>query len=207
MRDSRAGCRRDRSRRAGRGAGARRPRRGRPGACPRARPAGSIAAPDRPAVTPAARAAAPLTTPQHQHGGRAAPVVTARHRQNPGRPGQQAVTGSRAGPGHAPAARALAPAALAGRAGKAPAAGQPASHTVPAPARSVTGWPRQVASAAPALAGRRRHDQQVKLAQGTVRWFNGDKGYGFIAVEGGPDVFVHFSAITGGGYRSLEEGQ
>ena len=37
--------------------------------------------------------------------------------------------------------------------------------------------------------------------------FNGDKGYGFIAVEGGSDVFVHFSAITGGGYRSLEEGQ
>ena len=45
------------------------------------------------------------------------------------------------------------------------------------------------------------------MAQGTVTWFNGDKGYGFIAVEGGPDVFVHFSAITGGGYRSLEEGQ
>jgi cold shock protein len=45
------------------------------------------------------------------------------------------------------------------------------------------------------------------MAQGTVKWFNGDKGYGFIAVEGGPDVFVHFSAITGGGYRSLEEGQ
>ncbi len=42
------------------------------------------------------------------------------------------------------------------------------------------------------------------MAQGTVKWFNGDKGYGFIAVEGGPDVFVHFSAITGGGYRSLE---
>ena len=40
-----------------------------------------------------------------------------------------------------------------------------------------------------------------------MKWFNGDKGYGFIAVEGGPDVFVHFSAITGGGYRSLEEGQ
>ena len=45
------------------------------------------------------------------------------------------------------------------------------------------------------------------MAQGTVKWFNGGKGYGFIAVEGGPDVFVHFSAITGGGYRSLEEGQ
>jgi CspA family cold shock protein len=45
------------------------------------------------------------------------------------------------------------------------------------------------------------------MAQGTVKWFNSDKGYGFIAVEGGPDVFVHFSAITGGGYRSLEEGR
>jgi cold shock protein len=55
--------------------------------------------------------------------------------------------------------------------------------------------------------GRRIHNQEVKMAQGTVKWFNGDKGYGFTAVEGGPDVFVHFSAITGGGYRSLEEGQ
>jgi CspA family cold shock protein len=45
------------------------------------------------------------------------------------------------------------------------------------------------------------------MAQGTVKWFSGDKGYGFIAVEGGPDVFVHASAITGGGYRSLEERQ
>ena len=45
------------------------------------------------------------------------------------------------------------------------------------------------------------------MAQGTVKWFNSDKGYGFIAVEGGPDVFVHFSAITGGGYPSLEERQ
>jgi cold shock protein len=45
------------------------------------------------------------------------------------------------------------------------------------------------------------------MAQGTVKWFNGEKGYGFIAVEGGPDVFTHFRAITGGGYRSLEEGQ
>ena len=45
------------------------------------------------------------------------------------------------------------------------------------------------------------------MAQGTVKWFNADKGYGFIAVDGGRDVFVHFSAIQMGGYRSLEEGQ
>lgn len=42
---------------------------------------------------------------------------------------------------------------------------------------------------------------------GTVKWFNGSKGYGFISREGGNDVFVHFSAIRGDGYRSLEEGQ
>lgn len=43
--------------------------------------------------------------------------------------------------------------------------------------------------------------------QGTVKWFNGDKGYGFIAREGGEDVFVHFSAIQSDGFRSLSEGQ
>jgi CspA family cold shock protein len=42
---------------------------------------------------------------------------------------------------------------------------------------------------------------------GTVKWFNGEKGFGFIAREGGPDVFVHFSAITGDGFRNLTEGQ
>jgi len=46
------------------------------------------------------------------------------------------------------------------------------------------------------------------MATGTVKWFNGTKGFGFIAPEdGSADVFVHFSAIEGGGYRELAEGQ
>src|SRR6202043_499749 len=48
----------------------------------------------------------------------------------------------------------------------------------------------------------------AKMAQGTVKWFNADKGYGFIAPDDGSgDVFVHFSAIEANGYRSLEENQ
>ena len=46
-----------------------------------------------------------------------------------------------------------------------------------------------------------------KRATGTVKWFNGSKGYGFIEQEDGPDLFVHHSAIRGEGFRNLEEGQ
>ncbi|HTY44470.1 MAG TPA: cold-shock protein [Patescibacteria group bacterium] len=45
------------------------------------------------------------------------------------------------------------------------------------------------------------------MARGKVKWFNNQKGYGFITPESGADVFVHFSAIQGDGYKSLEEGQ
>jgi CspA family cold shock protein len=52
--------------------------------------------------------------------------------------------------------------------------------------------------------------KEAKMSErinGTVKWFNGTKGYGFIEREGGPDVFVHFSAIQGEGFKNLQEGQ
>jgi CspA family cold shock protein len=51
--------------------------------------------------------------------------------------------------------------------------------------------------------------KEQDMAQGTVKWFNGEKGFGFIEQDGGagPDVFVHYSAIAADGYRSLDENQ
>jgi CspA family cold shock protein len=65
------------------------------------------------------------------------------------------------------------------------------------------------ATLAAALAGPVRREVQggITLTQGTVKWFSNEKGYGFIARPDGDDVFVHFSAIAGEGYRTLTEGQ
>ncbi|MBN1681017.1 MAG: cold shock domain-containing protein [Anaerolineae bacterium] len=48
---------------------------------------------------------------------------------------------------------------------------------------------------------------ELEKQNGVVKWFNAQKGYGFIQPESGPDVFVHYTAIVGAGYRNLEEGE
>jgi len=54
---------------------------------------------------------------------------------------------------------------------------------------------------------KQREKSEDKMASGKVKWFSSQKGYGFIEQEGGADVFVHFSAISGEGYKELQEGQ
>ncbi len=51
------------------------------------------------------------------------------------------------------------------------------------------------------------NNREFDMVQGTVKWFNADKGYGFIAVEGEEDVFVHWSKIKTDGYKTLDDGQ
>jgi cold shock protein len=91
-----------------------------------------------------------------------------------------------------------------------------ASNAVKCPSRPVSActvsrnppFPHSGSSAgAPAEGRSEDRAPGVAVAQGTVKWFNAEKGYGFIAVDGGSDVFVHYSAIQSDGYKSLEEGQ
>ncbi len=73
--------------------------------------------------------------------------------------------------------------------------------------RSYSGSPGLPVVAVPTNCEFTKHEGAFSMKeQGTVKWFNASKGYGFIQRESGDDVFVHFSAIVGEGYRSLEEG-
>jgi cold shock protein len=74
-------------------------------------------------------------------------------------------------------------------------------------AGEVAVWKTRPGSGGVRLLPLLKHLQGGSVTNGTVKWFNPDKGFGFIAREGGPDVFVHYSEIDGFGFRSLEENQ
>jgi CspA family cold shock protein len=57
------------------------------------------------------------------------------------------------------------------------------------------------------IAGKYYEGREIALAEGAVKWFNEKKGYGFIQQDGGQDLFVHYTAITGDGFKTLAEGQ
>ncbi len=57
------------------------------------------------------------------------------------------------------------------------------------------------------LPGKRGREEDFKMAEGTVKWFNPEKGYGFISQKDGEDLFVHFSEIKMDGFKTLDEGQ
>jgi CspA family cold shock protein len=67
--------------------------------------------------------------------------------------------------------------------------------------------PDQVSFSIPADPDPKTRKEQAGMAQGTVKWFNDAKGYGFITQDDGPDVFVHYSSIQIDGYKSLAEGE
>ena len=82
------------------------------------------------------------------------------------------------------------------------------AHTVCGQGYRATGVPITLLYGEPVeLVDRSRIRNEYVVAQGTVKFFNAEKGYGFISREQGEDVFVHFSAIQGDGYKTLDEGQ
>src|SRR5262249_24090191 len=75
-------------------------------------------------------------------------------------------------------------------------------HPEPGPAAERVAWSSRIGRT-----GRSVSREENQLATGTVKFFNAEKGFGFISREQGPDVFVHYSKIQGTGYRTLQEGQ